>query len=393
VAENPASSFERATVDLLLRLAEMHPDEVGPAIIEAGEALGAWDIEVLIVDVNQRAMRSLAPRRPGDDDTPVNGSLAGRCYQEQRIVEAGAVENGRRLFVPILDSSERVGVLAVNIHTDVVLDHLRALASLAGEILVTKSTYGDSITRTRRSKDMTLAAELRWAMLPPLTFASPRIDIAGILEPAYDIAGDTFDYAVNGDVAHFAVFDAMGHGLEASRIANLAVGSYRNSRRRDAALGETLLEMDQVVSTQIGEHRFVTAQLGTVDLKNGLLRLLNAGHPPPLLLHGGIDAGDVPCEPCLPVGLGAVPTSRTELALQPDDVVVLYTDGVTEARNEPGEFFGRDRLVATIEASMRVGHPRAETLRIVAEALMAFRAGELDDDASLVLVSWRPNRR
>jgi serine phosphatase RsbU (regulator of sigma subunit) len=209
------------------------------------------------------------------------------------------------------------------------------------------------------------------------------------LEPAYDIAGDTFDYAVNGDVAHFAVFDAMGHGLEASRIANLTVGSYRNSRRRDAALAESLLEMDRVVSTEIGEHRFVTAQLGTVDLTSGVLRLLNAGHPPPFLLRAGADAGDVPCEPCLPVGLGAVPTSRTELPLQPDDVVVLYTDGVIEARNERGEFFGRPRLVATIEASTRAGHPRAETLRIVTEELMAFRAGKLDDDASLVLVSWR----
>jgi len=393
VAEHRGSPFERAAIDLLLRLAEMHPDEVGPAIIAAGEALGAWDVEVLLVDVDQRALWTLAPSDPSNGNTAVNGTSAGLCYREQRIVEAGEVDGGHRLLVPILDSAERVGVLAVSVSGDAVVDHLRALASLAGEVLVTKSPYGDRITRTRRSKDMTLAAELRWAMLPPLTFASPRIDISGILEPAYDIAGDTFDYAVNGDLAHFALFDAMGHGLEASRIANLAVGSYRNSRRRDAGLAETLLAMDRVVSTEIGEHRFVTAQLGTLDLNTGVLRLLNAGHPPPLLLRGRADAGDVPCDPCLPVGLGAVPTSRTELSLQPDDVVVLYTDGVVEARDERGQFFGRPRLMASIEASMRAGHPRPETLRIVTQHLMEFRSSELDDDASLVLLSWRPDRR
>ena len=264
------------------------------------------------------------------------------------------------------------------------------LASLAGEILVTKSFYGDGIVRRRRTRDMTLAAELRWSMLPPLTYVSPRIDISGILEPAYDIAGDTFDYAVNGDVAQFALLDAIGHGLEASRIASLAVGSYRNTRRRDAELSEMLVEMDHVVSTEIGKSLFVTAQLGTIDLPTGELRLLNAGHPPPLLLRDGADAGDVSLEPCLPVGLGAVPTSQTVQALRPDDVVVLYSDGVTEARDAQGRFFGRDRLVATIEASLQAGDPRAETLRVVTQELTEFSPGPLHDDATLILVSWRP---
>src|SRR5205085_9427437 len=135
-------------------------------------------------------------------------------------------------------------------------------------------------------------------------------------EPAYDIAGDTFDYAINGDVAHFAVFDAIGHGLEASQIANLAVGSYRNSRRHDAELPDILLEMDRVVSSAFGDKRFVTVQVGTLTLGTGELRLLNAGHPPPLLLREGRDAGDIPCHPCLPVGLGIVPSRPTVLALE-----------------------------------------------------------------------------
>ena len=73
-----------------------------------------------------------------------------------------------------------------------------------------------------------LAAEFRWALLPPLTLWSPRVRIAGMLEPAYEIAGDAFDYAVNGDIAHVAMFDTVGHGMRACRIANLAIAMYRN---------------------------------------------------------------------------------------------------------------------------------------------------------------------
>jgi serine/threonine protein phosphatase PrpC len=392
VAENAASSFERAAVNLLLSLAEMHPDDVGPAIIAAGEAIGAWDIELLLVDVDQRRLRSLASSTAEVHELPVDGTLAGHCYREQRIVEAGPVDGGRRVWIPILDSAERVGVLGVSVNEHSALEHLRAMASLAGEVLVTKSPYGDGIMRTRRSQDMSLAAEMRWAILPPLTFTSAQIDVSGILEPAYEIAGDTFDYAINGDVAHFAIFDAMGHGLEASQIATLAVGSYRNSRRRNADLPDMLVEMDRVVSTTIGGERFVTAQLGTVDLTSGDLRLLSAGHPPPVLVRGGRDAGDVPCEPRLPVGLGALPTSQSIQRLQPGDVVVLHSDGVTEARNRHGEFFGRERLVAAVEGSLGAGDPRAETLRLVVQELIEFQAGTFQDDATLLLVSWRPDR-
>jgi serine phosphatase RsbU (regulator of sigma subunit) len=302
----------------------------------------------------------------------------------------GEVERGLRLLVPIVDSAERVGVLCVSVPAELATDRLEALASLAGEVLVTKSAYGDSIVRTKRSQAMTLAAELRWAMLPPLTFSSPRIDVSGILQPAYDIAGDTFDYAVNGDVVHFGVFDAIGHGLEASQIANLAVASYRNSRRHDFDLAEILVEMDDVVSRAFGREQFVTAQLGTIHLPTGELRLVNAGHPPPLLLRGDRDAGDVSCGPGRPVGLGAVPSGETVLALEPGDVVVLHTDGVTEARDESGAFYGRQRLVSTIEASLAARHPRAETLRIITQELSEFQAGIFHDDASLILLSWWP---
>src|SRR5207248_280513 len=132
---------------------------------------------------------------------------------------------------------------------------------------------GDGIERTRRSDRLTLAAELRWSTLPPLTFSSDRVQISGILQPAYDIAGDTFDYAVNDDGACLAVLDAMGHGLEASRMATLAIGAYRQGRRQQRDLGELLSDIDEVMSEQFGDSRYVTGQLAQLDIGTGQLEI------------------------------------------------------------------------------------------------------------------------
>src|SRR3546814_9566195 len=114
------------------------------------------------------------------------------------------------------------------------------------------------------SSDLSLAAEMRWALLPPLTFPAPEASIAGFLQPSHGIAGDAFDYAVTKRTAHLAIMDAMGHGLEASRMANVAVASYRSSRRAGADPAGSLVAMDEVIRSEFGDSRFVTAQAATL---------------------------------------------------------------------------------------------------------------------------------
>ena len=110
---------------------------------------------------------------------------------------------------------------------------LGGVGVLVGELIVSKSHYGDHITRRRRRFRSPWPRKCV-GLLPPLTFTSPDVSIAGFLQPSHGIAGDAFDYAVNGRTASVAVFDAMGHGNEASRMANVAVGFFRNARRRGA---------------------------------------------------------------------------------------------------------------------------------------------------------------
>ena len=403
---------EDALTQLLLGVHGLHPDQVPAAVARAAAMKDASDATIYLVDLNQRDLVRLddpAGPAPPDDDPErilsVDGTLAGRAFRTEQVVVGDARAQpddeaddagpdtgspARRVLVPILDAAERLGVLALTFGRldDTARRRAEAMASLVGEVLMSKSCYGDGIQLTRRRQDMDLAAEMRWSLLPPLTFSSPQVVISGILEPAYNIAGDAFDYAVNGDKAHVAIVDAMGHGLEASRIANVAVGSYRHGRRHGLTLTETFRAMDEVVSAAFGGDRFVTGQLAELDVRTGVLHWLNAGHPRPLLLRHGRDVSELGCEPCLPIGLGDVTTEVSSTSLQPDDAVLFFTDGVTEARSPKGIPFGRTRLEEMLVRAAASREKPAEIMRRLSHAILDHQHGRLDDDATILLLNW-----
>jgi hypothetical protein len=369
---------------------DTHPDDLPAVIRRAAGHLGARDCGVHLVDLSQLELISLFGRHePAPVRLPVDASPAGRAYRTERIV-AEAAGKGTRLWVPIQDSAERVGVLSLTFdRVDASVEGaVLAFASLTGEYVIAKCRYGDALERTRRAAPLTLAAEMRWALLPPLTFRSPALTISGLLEPAYDIAGDTFDYALVDDIAHLAIFDAMGHGLAASRMANLAVSSYRNSRRRDADLETTYHELDAVIASEFGDCRFVTAAMATFGVVDGTLRWLNAGHPAPLLVRGGRVLRELACRPTTPAGLGGEIREVAEIRLEPGDAVVLYTDGVVEARSPSGEQFGTERLSEHIARSASTGTPLPESLRRLMLGILAHQQNKLQDDATVLFASW-----
>ena len=383
----------RTAVESLLRSARrIHPDDLPNAIADALEEVGASDVEILLIDLNQRKLRCF-----GDLDTvhDVEDTPAGEAFRTEQTVVVH--EDDRvRLYLPITDTI-RVGVLAASAES---VDHdtleaLKPIASLAGELITTKSAYGDGIALTRRSDHTSLAAEMRWALLPPLRFLSESVSLSGALEPAYEIAGDTFDYALNGDCLEFGILDAVGHGLEASRMASLAVTSYRHSRREGLTLTESVLALDEVVADQFGDSRFVTAQLGNLDLTTGRLRVVSAGHPFPLHLRRGGQARELECVPYLPAGLGSgSPSSGEELdvTLEPGDCVLFYSDGVTESRSPSGEFFGLERLMRRFTELVNEDRPVGEVTRGLVRDVLAHQASRLQDDATLLLVRWTQAR-
>jgi hypothetical protein len=396
-------SIEDALAALRALLRPSHlagADDVPGLVTGAGARLGAVASRLYLVDYDQILLVPFVGTTAQADErigaVKIDGTLAGRAYSEVSQ-QLGAAARGATLWCPVLDGTDRVGVLQLEFPATVELDdELRGacadVAGLLAELVLTRSLYGDVIERTRRRLGMTIPAEIQWTQLPPLTFVSARVAIAGVLAPTAEVAGDSFDYALNGDTAQVAILDAMGHGMEATLMSAVAVAALRNSRRGGADLADTVRVMDDEIAKQFGADKFVTAIVGELDLATGWWRWVNCGHPPALLVRNGQVVKVLSEVAALPLGLGLLGDEPAvgEERLQPADRIVLYTDGVVEARDAFGDFFGVDRLVDFVGRHASAGRPVAETLRRLNHAVLGYQAGVLQDDATTVLIEWRP---
>lgn len=317
---------------------------------------------------------------------------------ETHIQEADI--DGTCVWLPLLVGTERLGVLGVTILDSAALEvddglHsalLTQFASITAELLATKTFYGDTLVRLRRRREMSLAAEIQWSLLPPLAVSTSAVTVAAVLEPAYHVAGDTIDYSVDAGITHVAVFDGMGHGLQSAQCAVLAVAAYRNARRSGRSLVDAIHSIDEAFLTALGDEMFSTAVLAKLDTDTGLLQWVNGGHHEPLLLRDGKFVKTLHLDPRPPLGLGDLrgsqPAPVGNEQLEPGDQILLYTDGVVDARSPSGEFFGIDRLADLVIRHLAGGLPAPETMRRVVRELFEHQQGPLVDDASLLLLQW-----
>ena len=381
--------FPEPVGDLLRDAQFAIPDDVPALLVKYGRRLGARDAAIFLVDYEQRVLAPLpVPGGPDREAVAVEGTLAGRAFST--VTPQWSGDSGL-LWVPMVEGNERLGVAGYELAGPILegfLEEMTRLTALVAELVVTKADYGDFFEYYRRRQPMSLASELAWQLLPPLTFGTDRVVISGALAPAYDVGGDSFDYGVSGDCARIAVFDAMGHGLEAGILATVAVAAYRNCRRRKLKLAETVTTVDEVIAERFGPERFVTAVMAELDLETGSFRWYRCGHPAPLLLRGSKIVKTLWGDSGMPLGLGS-PGTDTEESLEPGDQVVFFTDGVTEARSPDGTFFGSDRLADLVSRASAGGHPPPETLRRLVHSILDHQEGDLQDDATAVMVEWK----
>ena len=381
---------ERVLGSLLDRAHLMPARLVGRLVAQEIEAVGGTDVSIWLQDYDQRTLQPLTGAGLVGAAAPIDGSWPGRAFTQDARVEQVLPDGSVRLYLPMLDGSDRVGVLAFTLPGVDDDDRRLAqrLAGLTADLVVTKSMYTGTFAQVRAAAPMSLSAHLQWQSLPPLIMTTPDVALAGILEPAYDVGGDSFDYALDEHVLHLAVFDAMGHGLEAAIMATVVVAAYRHGRRSAASLPDLYVHMDDVLgATHPG--RFATAQVGRLDTRTGILSWVNAGHPAPLRIRPGGAVDELTGPITRPVGFGgAVPTVQTT-PLSPGDRVLFFTDGVVEERLEDGLQFGERRLRELVEQTGADQVSVAETVRLLSHTLMAARGGRTSDDASLLLVEWR----
>ena len=382
-----------ALVDLLQRARLCQPDELPAEINAAVRPLGLT-ITIYLVDYEQhRLWPVIEPGAPRPEPLSVEGTLAGRAFGSVRTMMAGEADRPERLWVPMIDASERLGVAEVILHeVPADLPDLRefceTLVGLIGHLLTTKMPYGDTLEQVRRTRPMTSAAELLIASLPPLTFSCHRMVVSAVLEPSYDVGGDAYDYAVDGPLAQFMVLDAMGRGMRAALTCVVAIAAMRTARRENKGLFAMARAADSAVDEHFGDQRFITGVLGELEMDTGRLRYINAGHPAPLLLRHGKAVRVLTGGRRMPLGLNDSIVEVAEEILEPGDRLLLYTDGVIEARDDAGELFGTERLVDLAERSAVAELPAPETLRRLAHSVMEHQGGLPTDDATILLVEW-----
>ncbi|MFC5801249.1 PP2C family protein-serine/threonine phosphatase [Streptomyces formicae] len=382
---------ERLLGVLLDRAHEMPPQLVAPLIAEEVARVGGRDISILLQDYAQLLLVPLPGRGLSvGEPEPIGGSHAGTAFLNATPVEVPQAD-AVRMYLPLLDGSDQVGVLALTLETVDDDDRrlLRRLAGLIADMLVTKHSYTDQFFLTRRREPMSVAAEIQWSLLPPLAMSVPQVAVAGILEPAYNVAGDSFDYALNDDILHVAVVDAMGHGLNAATMATVAVGAYRHSRRAGIGLPEIYAFMDRAVAEQFGPEHFVTAQMMRLNITTGHLQWVNAGHPAPLLIRDHKVLRHLEGPTTLPVGFGGEEPQVSEQVLQRGDRVLCFTDGLIEEHEAGEEQFGEEQLIHWVNRIEQTEEGVRAAVRSLSHALKEERGGSTSDDATLFLIEWR----
>ncbi|MEV4705268.1 PP2C family protein-serine/threonine phosphatase [Actinoplanes sp. NPDC049316] len=168
----------------------------------------------------------------------------------------------------------------------------------------------------------------------------------------------------------------------------MVLSSIRASRRSGGDLLAQAEAADAELLQQFPDARFATAVLAELDLDTGVLRYLNAGHPPPLVMREGRIVETLTAGRRMPLGIPDPQAAYGEVTLRPGDRLVLYTDGVTEARDAAGEQFGTRRLAELTERHSATGVPLPEGLRRLAHAVLGHQDGPAADDLTLLLVEW-----
>jgi serine phosphatase RsbU (regulator of sigma subunit) len=380
-----------------------------------GVALGATKVSFLIADLSGRALVRMAHVQLSTDGTasappapdqrhaleesatvlPFDGGPAEQAIRTQQVQIVGpdarrSASNGGghwRVLAPVTERGEAIGVLELTLPAqpeEAALAEIARLAHVLAFVVIANRRHTDLYEWGQRSRPLSLSAEIQHRLLPgPQTCEAGSFTLAGWLEPAATIAGDTFDFSLDRDLLHLSLTDAMGHGVAAALTATLCVGGLRQARNTGASLLEQVTSTNQALFEHAaagGLEDYVTGLVGRVDLRTGSAELVNAGHVAPYLIRESRPVSlDLPVH--LPLGMFADTAYRTtRVDLQPGDRLILLTDGMVE-RNAVGVDF------PAVITETRALHPR-EAVRALADRVLEATGNELDDDATVLCLDW-----
>ena len=272
------------------------------------------------------------------------------------------------------------------------------VAAIVTVIVVTAlSAAGTALSSTSNTQQfanvISVAETAQRAVLRPLPGHLGPVELGVIYLAAAaeaKVGGDLYDVTTTEHGIRLIIGDVRGKGLGAVEVAADVLGMYREVAHEVHTLGELARRLDAGLARRWGQHEeFVTALFAEIDPEAGRLSIFNCGHPPPILISsGGVTVLEVPA-PAPPLGLltlgDSSGASRT-LRLKPNDQLLFYTDGVTEARDRRRDFYALDERLAVLTGRAHANGAGTGLLELVRDDLMRHAGAPLEDDAALLLV-------
>ncbi|MGW4560939.1 PP2C family protein-serine/threonine phosphatase [Streptomyces sp. NPDC004561] len=357
------------------------------------ERLGAEEVTLLLADYGLTVLQPVSNLPLTGDPVPAREGPAGSAFvQQSPVIEVLHEPAGHLVHLPITVRGDRLGVLSVRLPAgaadpDTVLQ-LSDFATALGHEVSTADRDTDLYLQARRTRRLTLAAEMQWQLLPGRGTLRDEYVIGAHLEPAYDIGGDNFDWSATADHLTLTVTDGMGKGIEAALLTSLTVGALRNARRAGLALADQASLADQAVYAQYGGKAYVSTLLLRFDLATGAVDAVDAGSPQLFRLRSG-HAERIELEAQLPLGMFEE-TDYVEQSFQvePGDRIIAVSTGVHGARSAAGDLFGEAALRQILSAT-RPGPPHEVARAVVSGLIEHFGSSDLVSDAAVVCLDWR----
>jgi len=379
---------------LLTRAESAAPVGVVDAMAGAmAEMLGAREVSFLIADFSGRSLNRLgyidanggsgSRSEATAERVPLDGSPYGEALAEQSsvVVRDG---DGVRVIAPVTSRGEAVGVLELVLPFEpdpATLEDIELAAHQLAYMVIANRRYTDLFEWGQRTVPLSLAAEIQRRLLPAAyTCEADQFTLAGWLEPAGEVGGDTFDFSLDRGTLHISMTDAMGHSVSSALLATLVVGALRNARRRSADLVDQASAAHEALSAYATDGGFVTGQLVRVDLVDQVATVINAGHPHPFRLRDGrAEEIDLVAQQPFGASEGASWTVQA-FPLEPGDRVLFLTDGMLERNAESLD------MPELMLASAHL-HPR-EAIQFLTHAVLDAVDGDLRDDATSLCFDW-----
>lgn len=380
-----AGSSEVELVGGLDLLDEVVVRRVADRIVARAREIAGCPVDLYVVDLDGRRLRRAAGESRLPDEIPLGRRLIGPEISADQIVDLGDdLPEGLppACLAPLWLRGRAIALLLCEREPR---ESLRGFARGAAAAVELAEAYTDVFASARRARATSAAAEIQQLLMPPRIVRVDGAEIAGTIMPAYSVGGDWFDHCATHDAVWLAVADAVGKGPRAAALSAVALGAYRAARRSHRSLPAAAREIHETVLALGAPASYTTALLASWTPSRRTFSWIRCGHPHPLLCHqdGQIEVlqgGDGP-----PLGIAGIDpvTQPAERQLEPEQRIILLSDGVTERRLANGDLFGHEGVARTLAAASTSA---SETVATLLDAVANAHHDPPRDDATVLVL-------